>query len=74
MALRVKGHALVGNGWGYHLSYAVGMAMPNKKASGKGRALCTCGAFSPVLPSQAKRVKWMREDHKPAVLAAREQR
>lgn len=41
-------------------------------AVGAGWALCSCGASSPVLPSQGKRQKWMREMHKPQVLERRE--
>lgn len=68
MALFVKGHVLVGGGWGHHIDYAEGEVLPNPVSSGRGRALCTCGKFSPILSSQAKRIKWMREDHKPEVL------
>jgi hypothetical protein len=37
--------------------------------NGLGRAHCSCGAWSPELPSTAKRKQWHRE-HKDAIRAA----
>lgn len=65
---RVAGHTLVKKGWGHHIDSATGSLIANDKPGGDGRALCTCGAFSPILPGQYKRTIWMREDHKPEVL------
>jgi hypothetical protein len=65
---RVEGHVLVKRGWGHHLNYFTGQPVANDKPGGEGRALCTCGAFSPILPSQYKRNIWMRNDHKPEVI------
>lgn len=65
---RIEGHTLVKKGWGHHIDYSDDRILLNDKPGGNGRALCTCGRVSPILPSQYKRNIWMREDHKPEVL------
>lgn len=70
---RVPGHTLVAGGWAHYIDRS-GKLVPCASPSGEGRALCVCGAYSPVLPSQHKRGKWMREDHKPQVLEGQEAR
>lgn len=69
--LRVPGHALLEGGWGHSFDLHTMAWRPNPQAGGSGHAVCTCGAYSPPLPSQGKRVKWMREIHKIEVLEAR---
>ena len=68
ISLRVTGHTLVDKGRPHHINLTDGSLVPAESMSGPGRAVCTCGTFSPILPSYGKRQKWMREDHKPKVI------
>lgn len=72
---RLKGHTIVERGWGYQLVWRDGsqVLLRNDVPGGSGRAVCSCGAYSPVLPSQTKRTNWMREDHKPEVIERMEE-
>lgn len=65
--LRVPGHVLVGNGTPHEYD-ASGRLVPLGTRHGPGRAVCSCGAASPPLPSYSRRYKWMREIHKPEVI------
>lgn len=73
-ALFIAGHTLVGKGEAHDYDRATGKVFSLRTQNGEGRALCSCGVFSPVLPGRDKRVKWMREIHKPEVIEARERR
>lgn len=70
-ALFVPGHALTGKGEAHVLDDA-GRPVSLGTQSGMGRVLCSCGEYSQELPGRDKRVKWMRETHKPQVLEWRE--
>ena len=69
--LWVPGHVLVDNGRAFHWHANARVWTPGPM-SGEGHAKCTCGVISPSLPSQGKRIKWMREVHKPEVIEAKE--
>jgi hypothetical protein len=57
---RVAGHSLRHEG-------RVG-ADPYRPTNGEGKCRCECGAWSPTLPSTAKRQQWHR-DHKDDIRA-----
>lgn len=71
--LIVAGHTAVAGAWAHSLD-SEGVPRLHPHPGGEGRAVCSCGAYSPVLPSQGKRQKWMREVHKPQVLEGQEAR
>lgn len=59
---RVSGHELQREG------QPIEAPLYTRGTGGKGRAKCSCGAKSPVLPSANKRKEWHRQ-HKADVLA-----
>lgn len=66
---RLAGHELRYEGRVFDA--AVGLV--NSLVNGRGATRCSCGEWSPVLPSTAARKRWHRE-HKDAVRAAGEDR
>lgn len=67
VASRVTGHTLRNEGAPFD-SYKVPLRRSGG-VSGRGRALCSCGALSDELVSGAERKQWHR-DHKAAIAAA----
>lgn len=64
-SVRVTGHALVSEGAPHDIN---GCRLGWQGTFGRGRAKCSCGALSDVLPSGYQRKRWHRE-HKAEVLA-----
>ena len=67
--MRVKGHWLMNEG-APHDDDGVRMkaTLGRWSTSGEGRAKCSCGELSEVLPSGSRRQQWHRE-HKAEVVA-----
>lgn len=68
---RLPGHGLFAEGKPYRRVTGDPSGDYNAIAPGHvGRGLCSCGAESPDLESDAERKRWHRDVHKPAVRAA----
>lgn len=63
---RIPGHALISEG-AAHDADGRRLYCPNN-SGGSGRALCSCGALSEVLPSGAARKRWHALVHKPVMV------
>lgn len=60
----IPGHTLRFEGWAYDQH---GEPFSGRNSPAEGRAKCSCGALSEVLPSTAARKRWHKEVHKPEV-------